>query len=52
MIQTILLTIALCSVIFFCAKKVREVAVDICDILVEIRDLAADILEHLNTKER
>lgn len=38
MIQSILLTIALCSVIFFFAKEVKGVA--------------ADIREHLNTKER
>tara|TARA_R100001198_G_C5170287_1_gene171431 strand:- start:462 stop:581 length:120 start_codon:yes stop_codon:yes gene_type:complete len=33
MIQPILLTIALCSVIFFFAKEVRSMAADIRDIL-------------------
>jgi len=33
MIQPILLTIALCSVIFFFAKEVKGVAADIRDIL-------------------
>ena len=35
MIQPILLTIALCSVIFFLAKEIKGVAADIRDILKE-----------------
>jgi len=35
MIQPILLTIALCSVIFFFVKEVRSMAADIRDILKE-----------------
>ena len=47
MIQPILLTIALCSVIFFFAKEVRRLIADICDILKEVRELAADIRDIL-----
>ena len=43
MIQPILLTIALCSVIFFFVKEVRRLAADIIDILADIIDILVDI---------